>query len=235
MAEQLLNQAKDGGANPTSPLQFVVRQIPARQTYEWIRKKHYAHRIPQIQYAFGLYDMDNVLQGVCTFGNACRMITEKYAPVPIFELNRLVISDGIRNAATYFVSRCFRLFPVHPCFIVSYADSNQMHHGYIYQALNGIYTGLSSTERLVYVNGKLKHRRSLNSLYGTSSVEELSHSCDVETVEQEGKHRYFFVVGTKQERRSLQGKIDYPILAYPKGDNQRYDASYEPTRQGVLI
>lgn len=28
---------------------------------------------------------------------------------------------------------------------------------------------------------------------------------------------------------------DYGILPYPKGDNSNYDASYEPTRQGIMI
>jgi len=45
---------------------YTVRQIPKEQTHDWLLKKHYAHRIPSIMYAFGLYDVDNILQGVCT-------------------------------------------------------------------------------------------------------------------------------------------------------------------------
>ena len=228
--KQLTNQLRDGGSNPTLPLQYIVKEIPKEQTHEWLLKKHYAHRIPQIQYAFGLYK-DNLLQGICTFGYACRKIQDKYKPTAIFELNRLVINDGIKNGATFFVSRIFKLFPIKPCYIVSYADSNQNHHGYIYQALNGIFTGLSSAEKKVYINGKLQHRRTLNALYGTSSTVELSKKFDVEIEEQEGKFRYFFLLGTKHERKLLRKSINYPILPYPKGDNKRYNASYNPPVQ----
>ena len=34
----------------------------------WLLKKHYAHRIPPIIYAFGLYDMYGCLKAVCSFG-----------------------------------------------------------------------------------------------------------------------------------------------------------------------
>lgn len=211
---------------------YKVRAIPSEQTYEWLLKKHYAHRIPQIQYSFGLYDKDNILQGVCTFGYPCRMMMERYSPTKCYELNRLVINSNPTNIASYFISQIFKLFPEKPCIIVSYADDSQGHHGYIYQALNGIYTGLSSSERKVYLNGKLVHRRSLNALYGTSSIEILSSKYDIETEEQNGKHRYMWVLKSNK-RDNID--IKYPVLPYPKGDNKRYDASYKPRVQGVLL
>ena len=211
---------------------YTVRQIPSSQTHEWLLKKHYAHRIPPISYAFGLYNADNILQGVCTFGYPCRMMMERYSPMPILELNRLVLNNNIPNAATYFISRIFRIFPLKPCLIVSYADDSQGHHGYIYQALNGIYTGLSSSEKKVYLNGKLVHRRSLNALYGTSSVEELSKKYQLETEEQNGKHRYMWVLKNKRDKAI---DLCYDSLPYPKGDNKKYDASYQPSVQGVFI
>lgn len=47
---------------------YRVLGIPAFQTHEWLLKKHYAHRIPSISYAFGLFDRDGLLMGVCTYG-----------------------------------------------------------------------------------------------------------------------------------------------------------------------
>jgi len=41
--------------------------IKNEESYEWLLKKHYAKRIPQIMYAFGLYD-DIQLVGVITYG-----------------------------------------------------------------------------------------------------------------------------------------------------------------------
>ena len=48
---------------------FSVKRIKHQSEYaEWLLKKHYAHRIPSIIYAYGLYE-NNCLKGVCTFGN----------------------------------------------------------------------------------------------------------------------------------------------------------------------
>lgn len=235
MIEQMPNQVESGGLSPTSPLQFTVRQIPSFQTHEWLLKKHYAKRIPQIMYAFGLYDSELVNVGVCTFGFACRKIQDKYAPVAIFELNRLVLNDNQKNAASYFVSKCLRLYPVKPCYIVSYADANHGHHGYIYQALNGIYTGESSSENIVTVNGKQMHRRSLNAMFGTSSVTKLAESMQVDVEEQVGKHRYFFLLGNKKDKAILSENLQYTVHPYPKGENKRYNADYQPSVQGILV
>ena len=38
------------------------------------------------------------------------------------------------------------------------------------------------------------------------------------------KHRYFFFVGSKQERKRMRNLLKYPVLqSYPKSDQQRYD------------
>jgi hypothetical protein len=124
-----------------------------------------------------------------------------------------------------------------PMILVSYADANQSHHGYIYQATNWIYTGLSSKENKVFVNGKLQHRRTLNSMFGTSSISELNgiDHVDVEIEEQAGKHRYFYFIGDRRQIKAIKKEFSYKVFEYPKGDNNRYDASYKPTIQKQLF
>jgi hypothetical protein len=51
--------------------------------------------------------------------------------------------------------------------IVSFADPMQDHHGGIYQAMNWLYVGSSQAQREVIVNGKVMHKRTAHSLYGT--------------------------------------------------------------------
>jgi hypothetical protein len=51
--------------------------------------------------------------------------------------------------------------------IVSYADPEQDHHGGIYQAGNWIYTGRSQAGCNVIYAGKVMHKRSAHSLFGT--------------------------------------------------------------------
>lgn len=215
---------------------YRVVSIRSDLTYEWLLRKHYAKRIPIIIYSLGLYDNENNLQGVCTFSYPCRMLMES-TEYYLLELTRLVINENLeKNLLSYFVTSCLNSLPK-PIEIVSYADSNQGHHGYIYQATNWLYTGLSSKEKKVFVSGKLQHRRTLNSLYGTSSPEELSKKTgiNIEVEEQDGKHRYFYFLGNKREVKQMKSKLKYPILPYPKGDNKRYDASYQTLQQPELF
>lgn len=44
-----------------------VKRIKPEETKEWLLYKHYAKRIPNIVYAFGLFDGQQLV-GVCTFG-----------------------------------------------------------------------------------------------------------------------------------------------------------------------
>ena len=85
--------------------------------------------------------------GICTIGkppspSLCIGICGESESQYVYELNRLVVNDGLpKNSLSYFVSRVLQLLP--QTILVSYADTSQNHHGYIYQATNWIYTGLT--------------------------------------------------------------------------------------------
>jgi len=51
------------------------------------------------------------------------------------------------------------------------------------------------------------------------------------------KHRYFNFAGNRKDKKKWLKQLleKYPQKSYPKGDNIRYDASYQPTVQGVLF
>jgi hypothetical protein len=57
---------------------------------------------------------------------------------------------------------------------VSYADPAQGHHGGVYQAGNWVYSGKSTPQRELVVNGVPMHKRSANAKYGTASPEKIS-------------------------------------------------------------
>ena len=126
---------------------YIVKSIKSFECKEWLLYKHYAKRMCSISYAFGLY-VNNILIGVCTFGkpaspslcdSTCGKENSKY----VYELNRLCVNDNLeKNVLSFFVSNCLKMLP--KLIIVSYADTAQNHHGYIYQATNWFYTGLSS-------------------------------------------------------------------------------------------
>ena len=216
---------------------FDVRRIPFSEAKEWVLYKHYAHRIPPISFAFGLYE-GAVLQGVCTFGSPAShdlivgAMGEEYT-FNFLELNRLVVNDGLpRNALSFFVSTCLRNLP-QPMVVISYADSGKGHHGYIYQATNWIYTGLSKPHTDYLPEGMTgAHQRSISQV----SVAEWRKTTTLVKVERSQKYRYFKFLGDKRQVRKMMKDLKFPIVKeYPKGDNTRYDASYETSPCGVLF
>ena len=54
-----------------------------------------------------------------------------------------------------------------------------------------------------------------------------------ELIDRNQKHRYIYFVGSR--KREFRKALKYKIEPYPKGDNRRYDASYEPETQAKLF
>jgi hypothetical protein len=143
-----------------------VKSIENFECKDWLLNKHYAKRMCSISYAFGLY-IDGVLNGVCTFGmppssNLAESICGEDYKENVLELNRLVVNDGIpKNALSFFVANAIKKLPNNKI-IVSFADANMSHNGYIYQATNFIYTGVSSnTTKLIDKFGDEFHFRNI--------------------------------------------------------------------------
>lgn len=146
---------------------YIVKSISISQCKEWLIYKHYAKRIPSISYSFGLYDFNNILQGVLTFGmppssTLAESICGKDFNNIVLELNRLIVNDGLeKNVLSYFVSKGLNMIPK-PNIIVSFSDANMGHNGYIYQACNFLYTGKSSNiTKLIDKDGKEFHFRNI--------------------------------------------------------------------------
>lgn len=218
---------------------YSVKSIKASETKEWLLKKHYAHRIPSISFAFGLYER-NKLVGICTYGVPASpslvqgVFGGDYKEI-IYELNRLVTNDDLpHNTLSFFVAQTFKLLPK-PLAIVSYSDTSMYHHGYIYQALNFVYTGLSSAHKEYQIEGvNNKHSRHLyDDFGGINKMKELGIKMDIG--ERARKHRYFYFLGNKRQRKQMLKKLQYSIQPYPKGENKNYDASYTPNVQLSLL
>ena len=205
---------------------FSVKRIKNQSEYsEWLLKKHYAHRIPSISYAFGLYEYGS-LRGVCTFGTPsnqflCTGVAGEEWKGNVIELNRLVVESNEKNITSWFIAKCFKEL-VKPLFVVSYADTGQGHIGKIYQACNFLFTGTTKERTDPDVNGK--HQRHIKT---DGSVK----SRRVRTA----KHRYIIILGNKQIRKKMVAALNYPICDYPKGETKRYDASYKPISQMVMF
>lgn len=145
---------------------YIVKSIDTYLCKDWLLNKHYAKRLCSISYSFGLF-IDDVLNGVITFGMppsstlGQSICGEKYKNY-VLELNRLVVNDDLeKNVLSFFVSNSINKLPKNKI-IVSFADLNMNHNGYIYQATNFIYTGLSSnTSKLIDKYGNEFHFRNI--------------------------------------------------------------------------
>jgi hypothetical protein len=142
--------------------QVVIKlETDKKMIKEFIENNHYAHKIPQaVKYRFGLYYKD-VLKGVAIFSIPANM----YTITSIFknetqsigiELSRLYTYDDTpKNFESYCLSKCFKYIKQNSNYdvIVSYANPNFNHVGYLYQALNGVYLGETAPEIRYFYNG----------------------------------------------------------------------------------
>lgn len=194
-----------------------TRRIMPKEAYPFILDIHYARRLPCIQYAFGLFE-DTEMIGVVTYGQPaspalCKGVAGEENRHNVLELNRLVIAPGRNghNYASKLVGDSLKMLPPRT-FVVSYADWGGWGHvGYVYQATNWFYTGLTKARTDKYSeSGHSRH-------YAVGETRR-----QVRTA----KHRYIYLVGDRREKREMLKELNYEILPeYPKGDSRHYDTS----------
>ena len=195
---------------------YEVKEVSFKECKDWFLNIHYAKRVPSVSYRFGLY-ADGKLLGICSYGkpasnNLCKGCFGADNSHLVYELNRLVVIEGLgKNVLSYFVGQTFKLLPK-PIILVSYADSDMNHHGYIYQATNWIYSGATKA-RTDVDSGANSHSRH----YDKASIDYTKRKF------RSSKHRYFMVLADKRVKKRLMGDFNYKTEPYPKGDNSRYD------------
>ena len=215
---------------------YKVLQISYEQTKPFILNIHYAKRMPSITYAFGLY-FKNELVGVVCYGSPpsqslCKGIEGDIYKSIVLELNRLVLKNNVKNEASYLVGNSFKLLPK-PSIIVSYADTSQNHTGYIYQATNFIYTGLSDKRTEWRLKNSNKHSKTICEQY---SLEERKNNPDkFEIIDRPRKHRYIYINANKKDKKTIMKNLKYPISQYPKFNNKNYKTNTNIQTQGLLI
>lgn len=192
-----------------------VREISYEDTKPFILGIHYARRMPCVQYAFGMFE-GGVLIGCVTYGqpaspSLCKGIAGETNRCNVLELNRLVFLPEYNggNRASFLVGRSLKMLPNYT-FVVSYADFGGWGHvGYVYQATNFIYTGMTKARTDIYSeSGHARH-------YSKAEKRRQNRTA---------KHRYVYLVGSNRERKQMMNEMRYPIVRdYPKGESHRYD------------
>lgn len=192
-----------------------ILDLIAKQAWDFLKDKHYAGRKPPISKAFG-WEIDGKLVAVCTFGKPasptlCVGICGEEHSKSVYELNRLCRVDDLTEPLSQFVSACLRRLRAENWIVVSYSDTGMHHNGYIYQACNFIYTGQTKQRTDKYTENGKHSRHYDNNKQGEYRV--------VRTA----KNRYvYFATKDKRLKKEWQKRLNYPILPYPKAENENY-------------
>jgi hypothetical protein len=192
-----------------------IRLITYNEACEFLLPRHYSGRKPVISKAFGWF-FSGKLKAVCTFGKPaspplCKGIMKGEYQSNVYELNRLCREEDLDEQLSQFVSACLREVSSEDWIIVSYADTGMHHNGYIYQACNFIYTGLTKSRTDKYTEGN-KHCRHYD-----------NNKQDGKRKVRTSKHRYiYFATKNKKLKKEWRAKLAYPQQDYPKDINKNY-------------
>ena len=220
-----------------------VLPIKNEETHDWFLRVHYAKRIPSISYAFGLFEGQDML-GVVTYGtppspSLCEGVAGKANASNVLELNRLALARPVKNGPSFLVAHSLKLLPK-PSIVVSYADCEQGHVGYVYQATNFLYTGLSAKRTDWKVRGmEHLHSKTISDMAdGQESPVEYMRARfgdDFYLEDRPRKHRYVYICANKKDRKRIFSELMYQTEPYPKGDSRRYEIDYLPATQSQLF
>lgn len=203
---------------------YVVKQINRGEYDHFILDIHYAGRFPSISYSFGLFE-DNILVGVVTYGTPSSATLRRGVAGDdyiscVLELNRLCLLNNKRNEASILISRSLKLLPKEKI-IISFADCSQGHIGYVYQACNFTYHGLSAkrTDWALHSKPHLHGQTIGDEFRGQKNRVRLmkeKYGDDFYLKPRPRKHRYIYLTGSKKWKRKVRELIKYKQEDYPK-------------------
>lgn len=207
-------------------MNYQVKEIKRTDCEEYILGIHYAKRWPSISYAYGLY-RDDTLVGIVSYGTPASPtlrtgVAGKDFQSDVLELNRLCLKDNLKNEASRLVGQSLKMLPKGKV-IVSYADEAEGHVGFIYQATNFIYCGLSAKRSDWKIRGKEHlHNTTIGDEFrgqpNRSRLLREKYGDDFYSAPRPRKHRYVTFTGSKSYKRVALRALKYKIQPYPKGE-----------------
>jgi hypothetical protein len=201
--------------------QYEIRPIENSIAQDLVVKNRYLHRKAPCSFAFGLFEKEtNDLMGVVMYGTPASAPLRKGICGPdekdnVIELTRLWVSDEVpANGESFLIGNTIPL--VDKEIIVSFAEIEKGHVGYVYQSTNWIYTGLSMARGNWTVKGLNKHSHTIADKYTSKELRE-KYGDDFITVPRPRKHRYVYFNASRKRKKELLRKLRYPVTPYPKG------------------
>ena len=206
---------------------MIVQKIQKQTANKIISNKHYSKRLGIFWEGFALLINDKITGIVC-YGQPSAPIQKhafKDRDFRLYELTRLVVDRDIKNGASYLISHSLKMLSSQPASIISFSDLAHGHSGIVYQATNWTYTGSTVSHDCLYkVNEELIHPMTLRDKLGIKDPKRWAKENNIEIIKPKPKHRYFYFVGNKKQKKEMISKLNYKIIQpYPKSDKITYD------------
>ena len=204
-------------------MRYDIREVTRGECEPFIIGIHYAHRWPSISKAYGLF-RGGELVGVCTYGTPPSAplrtgIAGSEYSAHIMELNRLCLRDNVKNEASILISGSLKL--IGDKIIISFADTEQGHVGYVYQACNFLYCGLSAKRTDWKIKGmEHLHGQTIADKYrgvqNRAASIRADYGDDFYLKDRPRKHRYIYISGARRLKKNAISALKYKIEDYPK-------------------
>ena len=198
----------------------VVGPASTADVGEFCRRYHYTNTGGSALWRWGLWHGVTML-GVVAYNLPTRTVCESVFGAEHFDkvwhMGRLAMADGApTNSESRLIGGSLRAIQRdHPTVwaVITYAATDVGHIGYVYQATNALYIGVSNY--LAYFTDEGGRRRSDHQQGHRVS---LASAAEYGWTRHQGgpKHRYVYLLGNKRERRERRALLRYPVLPYPK-------------------
>jgi len=188
---------------------------------------HYSKCVPAGKLVkIGVWERD-VFKGVILFSRGANSdLGSPYglSQYECCELSRIALDSHISNVSRMMSVSLSYLKKQSPSMrlVISFADTEQKHHGGIYQAANWTYSGMSKSADEYVVFGKRMHGRSMRAKFGSHLGKGF-----IKQINGSRKHRYLMPLD-----KETAEQIKPLAQQYPKREKQAMDSFPESQRQG---
>ena len=209
----------------------MIKEITKYVATEFIMSRHYSPVMPKLTKHYCGYYVDDILQGVVTFGWGTRPkhTIQKLFPTldttDYYEIGKMCMDDSMgKNSETQMLSKVLSWLKENTKikFLFTWADGLVGKPGYVYQAFNFLYGGFIWTDTYVTDKGEKVHPRTIQSQLPNTHNYKYGSRPNPKQLKQlrlsrvKGKQfRYILPMNKKMRKFLKQSTVDWN-LNYPK-------------------
>lgn len=204
---------------PPRVREMTIGPVTTADVDEFSRRYHYAHTGGSALWRYGLWH-SLTLFGVVSYNlptrSVCESVFGEEHQEHVIHMGRLALADrSPRNSESRLVGGSLRAIErehPHVWAVVTYADTDVGHMGYVYQATNALYTGTGGDPVYHLDADGNRHGTYLSGHVNSARAQRLGwtrHRGDV-------KHRYVYLLGSRTQRQHSRRLLRLDVLNYPK-------------------